>query len=353
MVWLCVGLLSLLSGCGGIAYYAQAINGHAQLLHHSESIHVLLRDAPDMAPALRERLLKVLEIRAFASEQLALPDNGSYRRFASLSTKAVVWSLVATPEFSVAPRHWCYPLIGCASYRGYFSEHEANAEAARQARQGYDVTVNPVAAYSTLGWFDDPLPSTVIDWPEPLLAGLIFHELAHQKLYIQDDSAFNESFASALQRAGVERWLARRGTPQMRADWQQRQQREAMFVALLQQTRRRLQALYRKPLALERLRAAKQAEWQRLREHYQRVSAHWPPGTGYAAWFERPLNNARFAAVQTYEQWVPAFLALLDQQQGDFSAFYRTVREISAWPQQRRDAYLRRLLPAEASAPAT
>jgi predicted aminopeptidase len=334
----------LLSACSGVRYYAQAINGHAQLLHDTQSIQALLEEESGTSAAQKARFKSVLEIRAFASERLALPDNDSYRRFSELDRTAVLWSLVATPEFSVSAIQWCYPIIGCATYRGYFSQQDAQQAALEQAAKGRDVAVNPVAAYSTLGWFADPLPSTVIDWPLSALAGLMFHELAHQQIYIPDDSAFNESFASAVERAGVRSWLASHGNAAQREQWERRQRREQAFVALLMQTRERLRDLYEKPLPAQAIRIEKQAEFQRLRERYQQLRSVWENDAGYDKWFARPLNNARFALVNTYEQWVPAFTQLLTDQQDDFAAFYRAVEQLSQLPKAQRDERLRHLM---------
>jgi predicted aminopeptidase len=196
----------VLGGCETLGYYAQAVNGHAQLMHRARDIPDMLDD-PSVSEEQRRKLRRVLDIRNFASSELSLPDNSSYRKFADLSGEAVVWALVATPEFSVDPLQWCYPVIGCAAYRGYFDRDDALAAGLRLGRQGRDWTAEPVPAYSTLGWFDDPLPGSVLGWETARLAGLVFHELAHQRLYLAGDSTFNESFASAIEHAGVQRWL--------------------------------------------------------------------------------------------------------------------------------------------------
>ncbi len=325
----------LLAGCESLGYYAQAVNGHARLMHDTRQIQALQSD-PDTPAQLRQRLQLVVDIRDFASRELALPDNGSYRAYTDLQREAVVWSLVATPEFSVRPIQWCYPVIGCAAYRGYFHQDDAQAAGRELQSQGRDWTVEPVAAYSTLGWFDDPLPSTVLHWPQARLAGLMFHELAHQQLYLADDSAFNESFASAVQSAGVQRWLEQRGDAGALVAWRRQEQRHRDFVDLLLSTRERLQSLYRQPLAVEELRQRKRLELDGLHSRYRQLAAGRGEAAGFEAWFERPVNNARLALVGTYEQWRPAFLELLCRQGGDFSAFYRAAGELAKLaPEQR------------------
>jgi predicted aminopeptidase len=311
-------------GCGGLAYYAQAIDGHAQIMHRTTPIGSLLARA-DLPDGLRDRLELALEVRAFASRELGLPDNDSYREYVDLGREAMVWSLVATPEFALAPVQWCYPVVGCATYRGYFDEGDAREAAARLAGDGLDVSVDPVAAYSTLGWFDDPLPSTVLGWSDPDLAGLIIHELAHQRLYVEGDTPFNEAFATAVARAGVGRWLRERGDRAAEARWEVRQLHRQAFVALVARTQARLREHYARPLPAEALRRLKRGELERLRRDYGALSAGWAESDGLDAWFERPLNNARLAAVGTYEEWVPAFLRLLCEQGGDLPAFYRAA----------------------------
>jgi len=333
----------LLGGCSNLAYYAQAVDGHAQLLHRTRPIAgVLERDRPDTE--LRERLQWTLEVRAFASRELSLPDNGSYRSYADLEGEAVAWSLVAAPEFSMEPRQWCYPLIGCTDYRAYFDREEALERGRRLAEEdGLEWTVEPVAAYSTLGWMDDPLPGTVLHWPEPALAGLIFHELAHQQLYVPDDSAFNESFATAVERAGIRRWLERRGDAAAVQAWERSLQREQALTALLLQTRERLQTLYQTPLPEEELRRKKREAFARLQTELRELAAGWGPAPGLERWLERPLNNARLALVNTYERWVGALTVLLCRQGGDLAAFYRAAAELGELPEEQRRQRLQML----------
>ena len=337
--WAWPWLALLLAGCASLGYYGQAVQGHLDLLARRQDIQALLAD-PDTSVERRQRLELVLELRAFASRELGLPDNASYRSYAELGRPAVVWSLVAAPEFSLQPHQWCYPVIGCASYRGYFRRSAAEREAARLADKGLDVTLEPVPAYSTLGWFDDPLPSTVIDWSEPDLAGLMFHELAHQRLYFPGDSGFNEAFASLVQQVGVERWLAERGDPEALARQRVMRERRSAFVELLLASRGRLQALYALDLAPEPMRARKAAEFARLRREYRALRRAWGGYAGFDAWFARaPLNNARLASIATYQALIPALEALLADRGGDLEAFYQACGELKPLdPAQRRRA---------------
>lgn len=332
-----LSLSLLLTGCSHLAYYHQAVRGHLDLLQRRQDIGVLTAD-PALPSERRKRLALVLALREFASRELGLPDNGSYRSYAQLERPAVVWSLVAAPEFSLEPHQWCYPLVGCASYRGYFRRADADRAAAELEAQGLEVTVEAVPAYSTLGWFDDPLPSTVIDWSEPDLAGLMFHELAHQRLYFPGDSGFNEAFASLVEQAGVGRWLSQQGDAAALASWRRTWERRRAFTGLLLASRERLQVLYRKDLEPELLRERKQAEFARLRREYRALRREWGGYRGLDDWFNRaPMNNARLASVATYQALLPELRRLLETQRNDLEGFYRACEGLrNMAPEQRR-----------------
>ncbi len=334
--------LLLLGGCSTLGYYSQSVGGHLALMAESREISGILAD-PDTPSGLRERLLQVQGIRAFAVTALQLPDNGSYRSYADLGREAVVWSLVATPEFSMQAKQWCYPVIGCASYRGYFAKEAAERHAAKLGQTGYDVAVESIPAYSTLGWFSDPLPSTVIDWPLPRIAGLIFHELAHQKLYVPGDSAFNEAFANALQQHGVELWLQHQGVPSELEKWRQHGRREAAFIRLLMQTRSALASLYGRDLPEQAMRAAKQRVFLQLRTDYAALKQGWGGYSGYDRWFEREPNNARLASIATYEHWLPAFRKMLSEAP-DMALFYQQCRDLAEQTRAEREVSLSQLL---------
>jgi predicted aminopeptidase len=307
----------LLGGCETLSYYGQAAGGQLALMARARPLEEVEAD-----PALKARLGLAREIRDFASRELGLPDNGAYRSYADLGRPYALWNVVAAPEFSLAPVQSCFPIAGCVSYRGYYGKQAAERHASAQRAQGHDVVVYGVPAYSTLGWFDDPLLSTFIHYPEADLARLLFHELAHQVAYVKDDSAFNESFAVVVEREGLRRWLAARGTqPAPRFD-------PAPQIA---EVRASLEALYRKRLAPQAMRERKRAALEALRPLMARMPA-----------FEgQEPNNAFVASYATYTDLVPAFDSLLAATGGDLRRFYDRVRKLARLPRTERDALLR------------
>ncbi len=336
-------LLALgLAGCAMLGYYGQSIGGQLELLKKRRPIAALLDDRATPAD-LKPKLELILKLRAFASEALQLPDNDSYRSYADIDRPYAVWNVFATPEFSLTSKEWCFPFVGCVAYRGYFAKAQAEAYAAELQRQGYDVHVGGVAAYSTLGWFHDPMLNTLIHRPEGDLAGLMFHELAHQKIYVSGDSAFNESFATAVELEGARRWLIQNGTPQQLADYLAAKQRQTQFVALIQRTRARLAALYATDETDAHKRTAKARIFSELRADYARQSADGKLGDDYRRWFERDLNNARLVPIGVYHEHVTAFQALLAQESGDWAAFYRRVQQLAELPKEQRHAHLNAL----------
>ena len=332
--------------CSDLGYYAQAIQGHVKILLARRPIEQLLAE-PKITPALKERLQLVLEIRDFASRELDLPENGSYRSYADIQRAAVVTNVIAAPEFSLQPLTWCFPFAGCVSYRGYYDPRKAGLFAAALREQGYETDLYGVSAYSTLGWFDDPVLNTFIDWPEAALAGQIFHELAHQQLYVKDDSSFNEAFAEVVEAEGVKRWLTRHGQAPAAVAVEEQERRQA-FVALLLQTRHELEVLYASDQSIEVMRAEKQVVFSKLRQRYQLLRDEtWQGYSGFDRWFERPVNNARLAAVATYHDRKPSFLALLQQADGDLSRFYEAVAALAKRPRAERDEILAELAKAQ------
>lgn len=335
-------------GCTTVSYYSQAIAGHLEVMQRARPIDDrLARDAlPD---ALRARLFRALEIRDFATRELGLPDNGSYRSYADLGRPFVIWNVVAAPALSIVPKASCFPVAGCVSYRGFYGEADARAYAASLEKEGLDVFVHGVAAYSTLGWFDDPLLNTFINYPEAELARLVFHELAHQTVYIRDDTTFNESFAVAVEEAGVERWLASHPETD-RAAYATLQSRRAEFLALVMRYRERLGALYASSVPDADKLAGKRQAFADMQADYRRLRDSWGGWAGYDRWFARDINNAHLASIATYTRLVPAFRALLARGGGDFGRFYAAVREIGALPPAAREARLAALAPPGASA---
>ncbi len=333
-------LATVLGGCADLGYYAQSMRGQLDLLARRESIEELLA-APQTPAALKDRLRLAQRLRDFASRELGLPDNASYRSYVPLGRRYVVWSVFAAPELELRPLEWCFPVVGCLSYRGYFSEAAARNFGAHLADEGYDVYVAGVSAYSTLGWLDDPLLSTQLNRSDARLAAVIFHELAHQRLYIRDDTEFNESFAVTVEHAGVRRWLAGRGSPAQRAEYAQWLQRQARFDGLLATTRARLAEIYGGPGMVGAKRAAKAAAIAELKARYAALRhGVWAHFDGYDAWIGGDINNARLLAIATYHDLVPAFETLLASLNGDLPTFYRAAGILGALPTAARKAAL-------------
>ena len=351
---LVIFLVVLLAGCSGavvdLSYYWQSARGHLALMHDARPIPELLA-AGEVDAALARRLQQALEIRRFASDALGLPDNGSYRRYAELGRQFVAWNVVAAPELSLRLKRWCFPVAGCVTYRGYFSQDEARRYAQQLRGEGWEVQVAGVPAYSTLGWFDDPILSSFIRYPQGELARIIFHELAHQVAYARGDSTFNESFATALEREGLKRWLATRGDPALEAAYRQFDARRAQFLELLRGARARLEAVYAAQTPDDEKRAAKAREFARLREDYARLKADWGGFAGYDRWFAAGPSNAHLGAVATYTELVPAFERLLASHDGNLPAFYEAVRALAQADRAERNRVLRAQAPNAAGKP--
>jgi predicted aminopeptidase len=328
-----------LSGCG-TPYLMQAASGEFHVMHARVPIDQVIAD-PATPQELRTRLELVRAARQFASTDLGLPDNKSYRTYADIGRPYVVWNVVATPEFSVVPHHWCFPVAGCVAYRGYFHEASAAKFAAGMAAQGFDVAVDGVPAYSTLGKFADPVLSSMMRYGDDELAATIFHELAHQLLYVKDDSSFNEAFATTVEDAGLERWLAHEGTPARMQEFRVDQAREAAFVKLLAGARARLATLYASGVAPEPMRQQKGAILAALgveiHAFEQREGVSYPL---YDEWIMEGLNNARLASVATYYDCVPGFKRLLAQEDNDLPRFYAAARELAHRSRAERHALL-------------
>ena len=338
-------ILSLLSmnGCSSIAYYSQAIGGQLEIFRRSQSIDSLIAN-PSTPAQLKQQLAEILTIRAFATSALYLPDNDSYTYYADLHRSYVLWSVFATPAFSFKPKQWCFLIVGCVSYQGYFKKASAQALADELRVQGYDIYVAEIPAYSTLGWFEDPVLNTMLTWHKLQIAGLIFHELAHQKIYIADDTAFNEAFAVAVEQIGIERWLAQSGTPKESVDYQQSRQRQAEFVELVLTARNSIQQIYQQPLPPKQMEVAKRAAFDKLRAQYAELKSSWGGFAGYDAWFAKDLNNAKLLSVVTYQDHVPAFMALFEQVGSDLPAFYDKVAQLGELPTEERHAQLKEAL---------
>lgn len=334
----------VLPGC----YVLQAAAGQADVLNRSEPIEDLLADPATPGP-LRERLELVVEARRFAIAELGLPDGRSFRHYADLDRRYAVWNVVAAPEFSVTPRRWCYPVAGCVAYRGYFDEARAAATARRLDVRGDDVTVGGVATYSTLGYLPDPVFNTMLGWRETRLVGTVFHELAHERLYVPGDSEFNEAFASVVEQEGVRRWLAARGREGEFDAYRMGLTREAEFAGLLREARERLRKLYASDAPSTQLWADKQGEFGRLKFEYTLLRARWDGYAGYDAWFARTLNNAHLAAVATYHDCVPGLQREFEAA-GSLEAFYARAEALGSLSLPERHALVCRDAPATAEA---
>lgn len=335
-----------LSSCA-LPFYWQAIGGQLELLRKRTPIEKLVADQA-IDPALKERLRVVARIRSFAVTELGLPDNDSYTTYADISRPYVVWNVVAAAPLSVEPERWCFPVAGCVAYRGFFARDDAERFERRLAREGLDTYLGGATAYSTLGYFADPVLSTMLAGGEQYVASLIFHELAHQKLYVKGDSQFNESFASAVEEYGTERWLMRHGSPDALEQYRARLGRRGDFADLVLAQQRRLAAAYASGDSTEDKLAAKQRLFVQMRDEYAALKAQWRGAADYDAWFAQPLNNALLASVATYRRWVPALRRRIDELGLD--GFYAEMGALAKLPLAERESRLETCL---AEAPKT
>ena len=339
-------MTALMTGCTPLGYYAQAANGELSLLADARPIPVWLDD-PTASDKLKSQLRTVKEIRQFAVSELGLPDNGSYRNYVQLQRKFVLWNVVAAPALSLTPKQWCFPIAGCVSYRGYYNQQSAQQYGAQLRSEGYDVQVLGVPAYSTLGWFNDPVMSTFINYPDAELARLIFHELSHQLLYVKGDTDFNEAFATTVEEAGAEEWLAVNGDDKRRRAYAEFEGRKTEFLALLLKYRQQLIDVYSGDLSDAAKMESKVRIFAALQMEYQVLKAHWGGYVGYDRWFAEPLSNAHLALVATYYALEPGFRALLAQQKS-FPQFYIAVGKLAALPKEERRRQLIDLASASA-----
>jgi len=299
-----------------------------ELLAARQPVDQVLAD-PETPKQVRKQLLLLKKARGYAVSELSLPDNDSYSSYADLQRPYVVWTVVAAQALSLEPHTWCYPIFGCLAYRAYFNQADAAREAQQLQQAGYDVYMAGIPAYSTLGWFDDPFLNTMLGWNEARLVGTLFHELAHQQMYVPDDTEFNESFAMTVQREGVRRWMRQyRDTSDLQA-WQKEARRDADFISMVLHTRQALQTLYDSGQTEENKRLQKRELLRQLRQTYRSFRQRWSGYAGYDNWMFQDLNNAMIASVSTYHQLIPAFEALLQQHNNDLNAFYAAVKSLS------------------------
>jgi predicted aminopeptidase len=328
----------LIGGCAQLGYYAQAMQGQISLMSSAKPIDQWLTD-PHVSEDLKVRLARTRQIRSFAANELSLPDNGSYKSYADLKRPFVMWNVVATPEMSMKPVPWCFPVAGCVDYRGYYRKEDAQRFADELRAQGFDVQVSGVPAYSTLGWFNDPLLSTFIGYPEAEVARMVFHELAHQVAYAPGDSPFNEAFATTVEEIGVSLWLDAYGDSAMRERYRIHRQRKQDFMDLLSRYRNQLEENFSSEASVIEKRHRKAALFASLREDYEVMKvSRWAGYAGYDRWFSEPISNAHFALVSTYQDLVPAFQQMYAGT-GNFRTFYSRVKALAMLDKaQRRTA---------------
>lgn len=344
------GMIGLLAGCSTVGYYSQIVSGHMRIVMGKRPLAEIASDET-IDDSIKRRLDLAQRARLFGIEQLNLPNNESYTSFYDTGQEYVTWNVVAAEEFSLNPHNWCFPIAGCVSYRGYYSKEDAESYAAGFKEQGFDVTVNGATAYSTLGWFEDPLLNTMLDRSDPSIASLLFHELAHQQLYVGDDSTFNESFASFVEKEGLKQWQKneQQVNPQidqseMAKELEVRKRRQKEFIALLTSTRDSLAELYESASEPDEMRQKKKQRFEQMRVDYAALKASWDDYPGYDQWMSQEMNNARLVAVATYNDYVPAFEVLFKESGSSFDQFYVAALELSKLPLEDRTAEMQKLL---------
>lgn len=331
--------LSLLSACSQFGFYAQSINGHFELISKQEKIVDLIED-DNVSPSRKKQLKQLREVRKFASESLALPVNESYTSFVELGRSAVTWNVVAAPKYSMTPKQWTFPVVGKLGYKGFFKKASAEKEASKLQSQGYEVFIAESSAYSTLGWFDDPIVSPMLSHGLLPAIETMFHELAHQRIYFPGDTAFNEAFATAVGQEGVKLWLKMK-SPQKLASYEEYLYKRAQFLELLLSSSKELQRLYAQELEQNVMDKKKLAIYAGLDKEYTRLKLSWHGDNRYDAWFDKPVNNARLALVGLYHQSVPLFVALFKRCEEDFLCFYKALDSLVEYSPDERVTFLR------------
>jgi predicted aminopeptidase len=338
-VILIIGSGITVSGCSSFGYYMDLMAGHSELIEHRKPIVDLIA-SKETRPKLRELLKRSVDIRNFATKILYLPENDSYRLYADIKRPYAVWNVVAAEEFSLQPKQWCFLIVGCLSYRGYFLKEDATKYANELGTEGYDVYLSGARAYSTLGWFDDPLLNTMMYKSEAYRAGIIFHELAHQVVYVDDDSAFNEAFATTVEEEGIQRWFAANQKKEEYEKYLEAKQRDHQINELLRSTRMKLKDLYASNQSTNVMRAAKKMIFAEMRKDYEKLKKSWKGYNGFDDWMYKNLNNAHLLLVATYHDLVPAFRYLLHEQKNDMKKFYQAVKALGTLDKDKRHKHL-------------
>jgi predicted aminopeptidase len=322
--FLLISAVLAVPACSSVSYYAQGIAGHASLMLAREPVEKIIKTADD---TLKQKLIISQEIRQFSIESLSLPDNKSYTSYVELKNSSPVWIVVAAKEFSLTPKQWCYWVIGCASYRGYFSRQAAERYAAELKQKGHDVHVAGVGAYSTLGFFADPLTSAMLDRDDASLAELIFHELSHQKIYIKNNTRFNEAFATVVGEQGAIFWLQKTNRESLLKQYKERLSVQADFIDLVKNTKNKLKKLYKTSFSDDVRRTRKQLIFEAMKQDYEYLkTSKWNGKAWYKRWFNTPINNARLVSIATYYDLVPGFIKLFEACDQNFMRFYEQVQ---------------------------
>ena len=336
-------VLITLPGCESTGYYYQIAEGHLKIMSAREPIEDLIDDT-NRSDKERKQLKRVMEMRAFAASELSLPVDDHYSEYVDLKRNHVVWNVIAAPQLSMTAHQWCFPIAGCVNYRGYFAKADAQAYADQLASETLDTYVGGVAAYSTLGWFDDPVLNTFLYQGEAALAGLLFHELSHKLLYVKDDSVFNESFATVIEIEGLMRWLKVHSKSELLEKHLTKKARSQQFVTLVLKHRDYRKKLYQSELSSAEKLEKKHGLIALLREDYEQLKLSWGGYSGYDTWFEGPLNNAQLSTVATYNTLVAGFQALLQQNDNDLSRFYKACEALATQDKKSRHQHLKGLV---------
>ena len=330
------------SACSSFGYYMDLMAGHSELLEQRKPISEILLDK-DITLKLRELLETSQNIRDFSTKELDLPENDSYRMYADLKRRYAVWNVVAAKEFSVEPKKWCFLFVGCLSYRGYFAKQDATNYANELKAEGYDVYVAGAKAYSTLGWFDDPLLNTMMYKSEARRAGIIFHELAHQVVYIENDSAFNEAFATTVEQEGIRRWMLKNSKDKEYQEYLVDKKRDTEINDLLQAMREELKELYKTKESDKEKRENKKLVFLKMQKQYQQLKKSWNGYSAYDHWMQQGLNNAHLLLISTYHELVPTLQIVLKKENNNLRRFYRAVEKLGEKNKEERKYQLKQL----------
>ncbi len=332
-------ITALCSGCSSIDYYSHLIGGHLEIHSNTKPVDSILNNT-NTSDKLAHKLKLIVEAKKFAEANLDLPQTDSYTQYADLGRDYVMWSVTATPKLSLSPYQSCFIIVGCMSYRTFFAKENAIQFAQDLQQQGYDTYIGEVAAFSSLGWFDDPVLNTMLSWSDTRLAGLIFHELTHQKIYVNDDTAFNESIAVTVELEGIKKWLKSKDEDKKLHMFLKQQQRRKQFLDLVLTTREKLKKTYQSNLTDSEKSAIKQQTFNQLLEDYEKLKQSWDGYSGYDRWFNNDLNNAKLALLSTYTKYVPTLTKLLHEKNGDFEAFFEAISKLAIKKKGEREKIL-------------